>query len=56
MEEYRKRILREHKIFAIWASCKIKYMRIIGITNHHKFICKEYQHFRDMICNILGNM
>jgi len=27
-------------------------MRIFGIAHHHKFICIEYQHFRD-ICNIL---
>ena len=35
---------------------QIKYPQIFGIAHQHKFICIEYQHFRDMMCNILGNM
>jgi len=30
------------------------YMQIFGIAHHHEFVCIEYQHFREMICNILG--
>jgi len=33
---------------------EIKYMQIFRISNHHKFICIEYEHFRDAICSILG--
>jgi len=28
---------------------EIKYTRIFGIAHYHKFICIEYQHFRDMM-------
>jgi len=31
-------------------------MQIFGNAHHHKFICIEYQHFRDVICNILDSM
>ena len=31
-------------------------MQIFEIAHDHKFICIEYQHFRDMICNILSVM
>ena len=33
---------------------EIKYSQIFGIAHHREFICIEYQHFPDMICNILG--
>jgi len=35
---------------------EIKYMQIFGIAYHHEFICIEYQHFHDMIYNILAVM
>ena len=50
-------IFCKQQIFAIYAfeqNCKIKYMQIFGIAQHQKFICIEYQHYRDVICNILG--
>ena len=57
----------KHVYFAYLASIKfsrfsqyeqnheIKYAQIFGIA-HHGFIWIEYQHFCDMICNILGIM
>jgi len=32
------------------------YTRIFGTAHHREFIGIEYQHFRDMICNILAIM
>jgi len=33
-----------------------KYMHIFGIAHHHDFVCIEYKFYRDMICNVLGNL
>jgi len=37
---------------------KLNTQKFFGIAHHHtgKFICIEYPHFHDMICNILGIM
>jgi len=37
---------------------KLNKRTFFGIAHHHsgKFICIEYQHFRDMICNIRSIM
>ena len=31
-------------------------MQIYGTAHHHNFICIEYQHFRDVLCSIVGSV
>jgi len=49
-------ILRASNFRELSRIVKLNTAEIFGIAHHLKFICVEYQHFHDMICNICGSV